>query len=119
PIDVPEVVARTPLAQRLEQATFAQLPNPLHPGFAPTLRVGDRRAQPHGNERRIHHDIPGQRQAHAMPPESQRSEAVYDEPARIGTLAAAPRGDDGDGFTSRPVWRNGQSARLLGAAEDV
>src|SRR2546430_4035740 len=51
PIDVAQVVARHPFAQRFEQPTLAELADRRHALLAPR-GPGDRRPQPHGDERR-------------------------------------------------------------------
>ena len=117
PIDVAQIIARHPFAQRLEQPSLAELANRSHPGFA-AQRLRHRSAEPHRDKRRVHHDFPGQHDAPASAAESQRTGAIDDESAFSGALAASTHRHYGDVFARRGPSRNGQGPRRLKASEN-
>src|SRR5207247_313617 len=81
PVDVPDVVAGHPLAQRLEQPAFAQ---PAYGGrslLASPHGLRHRRPQPHRDDRRVDRDLPRQRHGLAPQPQPERPLAVHDEPS--------------------------------------
>ena len=100
PIDVSQVVARHPLAQRLEQPSLTEPAHRLHPGFATPQRLRYGGTQPHRHERRIHDHFPRQRHLHAVAAESQRSRAVDDEATGAAAFPAAAQWDDGHRLAS-------------------
>src|SRR2546430_4491087 len=80
PIDVAQVVARHPFAQRFEQPTLAELADRRHALLAPR-GPGDRRPQPHGDERRVHPPRPPLLDPVPPPPPAQQPHRSRHQPA--------------------------------------
>src|SRR2546430_13687931 len=87
PIDVAQVVARHPFAQRFEQPTLAELADRRHALLAPR-GPGDRRPQPHGDERRAADAAPRARGPAPPPPPAQRPARLHPPP--LPPLPASP-----------------------------
>ena len=117
PVDVPQIVARHPFAQRLEQPPLAEAPERLAPQLETLQRLRHRGAQPHRHQRRVDDHRPGERHRRAAAAQSQRSGAVHHEGAR--RLTPAPHRHDGKTLAQRAATRKPQVARRLGPAEQI
>src|SRR2546430_10798272 len=94
PIDVAQVVARHPFAQRFEQPTLAELADRRHALLAPR-RPGDRRPQPHGDERRGHPRGPPPCGRAPPPPHAKQPARIHHQPSRPPPPAPPPRPPEG------------------------
>ena len=116
PVDVPQVVARPPLAQRFEQPTLAQPAQRRDSLLVASLCPCHRRAQAHRHERRVHGGIPGNRDDPPATAQAERPDRVHRKSApRL--LAAAPHGVHRHRLAHLSVRRHGYGVRRLRAPE--